>query len=328
MHLARERARLRAQLDIPRPNAFVGKLVGEILHDGERLPHVHVAIDQHRHEAGRRIGGEPRLEVRIAERRAERDQDFLERNAERLHGDPRPERPRRIVLVGDDELHAASAGRRFTSGQSYSNFGMTQVSRSAARRHSCPRRQRGHRLHVGFHRRAHVDVVGDEALHYRRIHRVRGGELAEQERPPCPVSSRAHRSRFPARARCPPAQRRRARAWRADARSSCRTRCATARSRHASRSRSRAHAPAPLVGRPEAGVRKFLGEVFEDRERLPHMGVAVDQDRHLAAGRMLEDLLAAAIDVERDHFLVERECPRPSSRSTAGTTRTNSSCCR
>ena len=138
MHLTRERTRLRAQLDIPRPNAFVGKFVGEILHDGERFPHMHIVVDQHRDEARRRVLRQRRcLKSGLPSGVPNGNQDFLERNAERLHGDPRPERPRGIVLVADDELHAASAGRRFTSGQSYSNFGMTQVSRNAARRHSC-----------------------------------------------------------------------------------------------------------------------------------------------------------------------------------------------
>ncbi len=41
----------------------------------------------------------PRLEVR----RIERDHHLVEGDARDLHGDPRPERPRRIVLVADDE---------------------------------------------------------------------------------------------------------------------------------------------------------------------------------------------------------------------------------
>src|SRR4051794_29335227 len=60
------------------------------------------------------------------------------------------------------------------------------------------------------------------------------------------------------------------------------------------------------VGGPETGTREFLREIFKDRERFPDVSVAVDQDRHLAAWRMLQDLLAAALDIERDHLLVER----------------------
>src|SRR5665213_3263629 len=36
------------------------------------------------------------------------------------------------------------------------------------------------------------------------------------------------------------------------------------------------------VGRPQSGGRKLLGQIFEDGERFPDVGVAIDQHRHLA----------------------------------------------
>src|SRR5919198_2403699 len=36
------------------------------------------------------------------------DADLVERDAERLHREPRPQRPGRVVLVADDQLHVQS----------------------------------------------------------------------------------------------------------------------------------------------------------------------------------------------------------------------------
>ena len=37
------------------------------------------------------------------------------------------------------------------------------------------------------------------------------------------------------------------------------------------------------IARPETGGRKFFGEIFEDRERLPNAYIAVEEYRHLAS---------------------------------------------
>ena len=45
------------------------------------------------------------------------------------------------------------------------------------------------------------------------------------------------------------------------------------------------------IGRPQAGVGKFLGQIFEDRERLPDLHLAVGERRHLAGARDLTQAL-------------------------------------
>ncbi len=61
----------------------------------------------------------------------------------------------------------------------------------------------------------------------------------------------------------------------------------------------------PRVRGPNAGMP--LGQVFQDRERIPDVRLAVHQDGHLAGRRMLEDLLLAARPVERHAQLAERD---------------------
>jgi hypothetical protein len=87
---------------IARPD--FGVLIGlaDMVHDGERLPHRDVALDQHRHLSAGRMLGDLGLELR----RVERNDDLLERDAELLQQDPRPQRPGGVELVGDDERWA------------------------------------------------------------------------------------------------------------------------------------------------------------------------------------------------------------------------------
>src|SRR6478609_3878916 len=61
------------------------------------------------------------------------------------------------------------------------------------------------------------------------------------------------------------------------------------------------------VGRPQAGGGKPLGEIFEDRQRLPDLNAAVRQRRHLARARNLAHPLLEVVGIERDHLFFERD---------------------
>ena len=100
MHLGRERASERAGCRVGRPQVGVGKPLGEIFEDRQRLPDLNAAVGERRHLAGARNLAHPLLEVVGIER----DHLFFERDSCDLHRDPGPERPRRVVLVADDEL--------------------------------------------------------------------------------------------------------------------------------------------------------------------------------------------------------------------------------
>src|ERR1700674_2291999 len=63
--------------------------------------------------------------------------------------------------------------------------------------------------------------------------------------------------------------------------------------------------PGARPRRPQPKLGKFLSEIIEDRERLPHRAVAVDQDRQLARGRILTDFLLRPLLVDRHHDLLE-----------------------
>ena len=64
------------------------------------FPNPHLAVDEHRHPAGAAQSGNARLEIF----RFKRDHGFLERDPCRFQGEPRPQRPRRVVLVADDQV--------------------------------------------------------------------------------------------------------------------------------------------------------------------------------------------------------------------------------
>ena len=193
-----------------------------------------------------------------------------------------------------------------------------------------PGRQRHHRIHVGARpaptrRRRRCESATPPAHTWRRRRRTCRTGTARRRR-----SARGNRPRSP---RCgahwpcasgvsarlldrPPHVHRAIAAQRL-------------RSPRAFRRRSRAHAPAPRR-RPAtaAAPRKSLGQIFEDRERFPDAHVAVDQHRHLAGPANRADTLLEVRARRAGSPLRRTECRRPSSRSTAGTTRRNSSCCR
>ena len=53
---------------VSRPDGAIGMGLGEVLHDGERLPHRDVAVDERRHLAGRRVF----LDLALPRRRVDR----------------------------------------------------------------------------------------------------------------------------------------------------------------------------------------------------------------------------------------------------------------
>jgi len=71
---------------------------------------------------------------------------------------------------------------------------------------------------------------------------------------------------------------------------------------HLGGNRAGVRARRPLGG-PEAGWREGLGEIVEDRKRLPDADVAVNQHRHLAAAGQLADARLEVLGIERDHLL-------------------------
>jgi len=95
---------MEARRRIGRPEAGVGMLLGEVFEDRQRLPDLRVAVDKRRHLAGARNLGHPRFEILGIER----DHLFVESNARDLHGNPWAQRPRRIILVADDEFGSHS----------------------------------------------------------------------------------------------------------------------------------------------------------------------------------------------------------------------------
>src|SRR6202049_1942768 len=101
VHLGGDDARMGARLGIVRPKLCVRKFFGEIFEDRQRFPDMNLAVGERRHLSRRRGFCNGPLELRVVQR----DHPFLEGNTRSLHGDPGPERPRRIVLVADDEFH-------------------------------------------------------------------------------------------------------------------------------------------------------------------------------------------------------------------------------
>ena len=113
-----------ARRNIGRPQPRLRKFLRHVFEDRERFPDVGIPVDQHRHLAGARDGGDPRLEVW----RVEIDDGLVERDVGRLHADPRPQRPGRVVLVADDEVegHGSDSSERACS------FGASKLARRRA----------------------------------------------------------------------------------------------------------------------------------------------------------------------------------------------------
>ena len=73
--------------------------LGDILANCQRLPDREIAIAQYRHPSGRRI----RMDPCFALGPIERDHNFLKVDIEMTKRDARAHRPRRVVLVADNQ---------------------------------------------------------------------------------------------------------------------------------------------------------------------------------------------------------------------------------
>ncbi|PAV74846.1 hypothetical protein WR25_20149 [Diploscapter pachys] len=106
VHFRRHRAGHGACRVIGGPEAIAPDLVGEIVDDGETVPHHRVAIPQDRHLArrGREFGA---FAAAIPFGVVQRHDDLFEGEAGLLGGEPAPQGPAGIGLVADDELHGA-----------------------------------------------------------------------------------------------------------------------------------------------------------------------------------------------------------------------------
>src|SRR3974390_1471510 len=74
---------------------------------------------------------------------------------------------------------------------------------------------------------------------------------------------------------------------------------------HLGRDRTRLR-PLRLLHRPQSLFRKFFGNVFDDRQRIPDRDVAVDQHRHLTGARDVKDpLFTGSAGIKRNEYFLE-----------------------
>ena len=100
MHLGRNGACMCARRTIGRPQLRIGKPLCQILDNGQRIPDRDVAIDERRHFS-RLCNVENALLIGAV--CIKRNDDLTERNVRAFQRHPWPHRPRRIILVADDE---------------------------------------------------------------------------------------------------------------------------------------------------------------------------------------------------------------------------------
>ena len=74
---------------------------------------------------------------------------------------------------------------------------------------------------------------------------------------------------------------------------------------HLRRNRARMRAPRAVL-RPQLRLREFLGEIFDDRKRIPHRDIAIDQRRHLARAGKAENPVLVRLD-DNTIFSVNKE---------------------
>ena len=170
-------------------------------------------------------------------------------------------------------------------------------------------RHRHDLLAVGGAAPVELDVVGDEARHHRRVHRVGHAALAEQIRPAVraeafapdrsdalDVALRARPDLVARECALEVHRQRRAKAGEA--------RMHLAADRAAMRARRR-------VGGQQPGLRLDLVQVLGDRQRVPHLDALVGQARHQDRRRQQQDFLARIGVVGRNHHLLELEAGEP-----------------
>src|SRR5580704_4066564 len=91
---------MRSRRSLLRPQTGRRKFLSQVFEDSKRFPDASLAVNEDGHLAGTAQRNHALLEVL----RFKRDHRFFESNAGNLHRQPGPERPRRIVLVTDDQM--------------------------------------------------------------------------------------------------------------------------------------------------------------------------------------------------------------------------------
>src|SRR5690606_4699276 len=127
VHLRGRRSRPGAGARIGRPHLLVA--LGQVFHDGQRVPHLHVTVHQHRHAPARREA----LEAALAVVQVEGFQVLAEGDAQGAHQHPGTHGPGRVVLVADEELvHAGHYNPRPATGKGDSMTASSDTARLEA----------------------------------------------------------------------------------------------------------------------------------------------------------------------------------------------------
>ncbi|MBA7619265.1 hypothetical protein ES703_26603 [subsurface metagenome] len=164
MHLGRDRPSACPRRALVGPELLLGKFLGEIFDDGERIPHRDVAIDQDRHLAG---GRDIENALLVGSPGIERDERLLERDVAGAQRQPWPHRPGRIVLVADDELQSSHEGISFFGRSSCHRrqdaFNLCACGRGMPHVRLSGRHHRGRLLHAGMDGlRRHAGAIKSE----------------------------------------------------------------------------------------------------------------------------------------------------------------------
>jgi len=130
VHLGAQAARAGPCTHGGRPEMLVREFLGQVLGNGQCVPHREAVVHKHGHTASRSDCGQSGLEFRpVLESQSQLD--FVERDARVLHQQPGAQRPGRVVLVADVELHAASS---LTQASMLASFDAARVEQCASRR--------------------------------------------------------------------------------------------------------------------------------------------------------------------------------------------------
>jgi 8-amino-7-oxononanoate synthase len=106
VHFGAHAARAGPRQSVAGPQATIGKALGQVLGNRQRVPHHKALVHQDRHLAQRTDAAQPLLEGRVGFERVKAHHDFLKLDAGLSHQDPRSHGPRRVVFVADVQLQA------------------------------------------------------------------------------------------------------------------------------------------------------------------------------------------------------------------------------
>src|SRR6516165_1774809 len=123
----------RTRVVIPRPELECRERFGQVLANRQAVPDHELAMPQGRDGSRRRILHDGRL----ARRLVERDDDFVERYPGLLENEPRPKRPRGVILVPEIDRqigHEAPCLNRWDVNSAENRVGAQWVAEEAARR--------------------------------------------------------------------------------------------------------------------------------------------------------------------------------------------------